>query len=91
MVENHGAGGKPRKGMGPGGEASGGVAQPKPSVGGVQQFDHTVSEGHVHESRLDLAIIYEYIYYCSTLLYLWYKNSINSSFYSSFWHDESEK
>lgn len=70
MVENHGAGGKPRKGMGPGGEASGGVAQPKPSVGGVQQFDHTVSEGHAHEARLDLAIIiYEYRCVCTLLYY----------------------
>lgn len=40
-AENHGAGGKARKG-GAGGDAGGSVAQPKPSVGGAQQFEHAV-------------------------------------------------
>lgn len=44
VAENH-TGGKSRKGVGGGGmggEMSGGVAQPKPSLGGTQPFEQVV-------------------------------------------------
>lgn len=45
LAEGHAGGGKSRKGVGAGGmggEMGTGVAQPKPSIGGVQSFDQVV-------------------------------------------------
>lgn len=63
-AEGHGAGGvKGRKGMGGAGGGgaeimAGGVAQPKPSVGGVPHFDHTVRDIKERDIWQDKSIYY---------------------------------